>query len=369
MIFKGVLRIIKGTLKKFFSMTKVSLFFIVVLITIAENTAWGQSILQEYYNGDKVKMLTDANSLVATPDPVFKQIQNFVPDASDEEELLFAKTNKTEMKKFSVRDKSIINAYWLPSKSNETIIFVHGLKSDASKYLKTSYFLQLATQAEIYAIDLRGHGNSTGKPGDVKYINQYSDDLADIISSIKMKTPGKKIILAGHSMGGGIILRYALGKYKIKVDGYLLFAPHIGHNSPAMAQSKSISKDTTEPFMQLNIQRIIGLKVLNELNQHEQDGLPVLFFNLPAHAPLNQYSYRANMSMAPEDYIDGLKAVKAPMLVLIGDNDEAFNAEQTKKAVTDNSKGETIIIEGATHNGIRHSANSFSIIKNWYQKL
>lgn len=350
-------------------MAKISLFFIVAFVSFIGNAALGQSILQEYYNGDKAKMFVDANSLVASPDPVFKQIQNYSPNATDEEELLFSETTKAEMKKFSVRDKAIINTYHFPSKSNKAIIFVHGLKTDATKYLKSCYSLQRATQAEVYAIDLRGHGSSDGEPGDVKYINQYTDDLADIISTIKKQNPGKKIILAGHSMGGGVILRYAMGNYKVKVNGYLLLAPHLGHNSPTMVQSTTATKDTTEPFMQINIQRIIGLKMLNELNQHEQDKLPVLFFNLPANMKLKQYTYRANMSMAPENYTDGLKALNAPLIVLIGENDEAFNAVLTKKAVADNSKGKTEIIEGATHNDIRLNAKALSIIKNWHQEL
>lgn len=36
---------------------------------------------------------------------------------------------------------------------------------------------------------------------------------------------------------------------------------------------------------------------------------PVLFFNLPETVPLRKYSYRANMSMTPDDYVAGLKAV------------------------------------------------------------
>ncbi len=350
-------------------MTKILLFIIAALISLKGTSAFGQNILQEYYNGDEAKMIADANSLVASPDPVFKNKQTYIPDVIEKEEENFFNLTKIEVKKFSVRDKATINTYRFPSISNEIIIFVHGLKSSAAKYLKTCNYLQTSTQAEVYAIDLRGHGNSDGSPGDVKYINQYTDDLADIIYTIKNENPDKKIILAGHSMGAGVILRYAMGNYKVKVNGYLLFAPHLGHNSPTMVQSKTTSKKAAESFMQINIQRIIGLKMLNELNHHEQDGLPVLFFNLPANVKLRQYTYRANMSMAPENYTDGLKAINAPLLVLIGGKDEAFNASLTKKAVTDNSKGDTEVIEEINHNGIRHNEKAFSIIKNWYQKL
>lgn len=75
------------------------------------------------------------------------------------------------------------------------------------------------------------------------------------------------------------------------------------------------------------------------------------------------------MSMAPGNYIDGLKAVKVPLLVLIGDKDEAFAVEVQKKAIVENSKGEVKIIKGATHESIRQNPQSFLLINKWFAKL
>ena len=75
------------------------------------------------------------------------------------------------------------------------------------------------------------------------------------------------------------------------------------------------------------------------------------------------------MSMAPEDYKEGLKAVNVPLLVVIGNKDEAFNADAMKKAVTENSKGKVEIIEKATHNGIRHQSEAYNFIKKWFSAL
>jgi len=73
--------------------------------------------------------------------------------------------------------------------------------------------------------------------------------------------------------------------------------------------------------------------------------------------------------MAPDNYIDGLKSVKVPLLVLVGDKDEAFVAEEQQKAVLENSKGEVKIIEGATHNGLRLNQKAFQLITKWFSKL
>ena len=234
-------------------------------------------------------------------------------------------------------------------------------------YNKTAGLLQEATQAEVYAIDLRGHGKSEGISGDVDYINQYVDDLADIIKEIRKEKPNGKIIIAGHSMGGGIALRYAMAKQYEQPDGFLLFAPLIGHNSPAYNQ---VSGNTNEePFMKIHIERIIGLTMLNEIDNHEYDSMPVLFCNLPESVPLRKYSYRANKSMTPDDYVAGLNAVNKPLLVLIASQDEAFSASATEEAIMKNSNGEFQIIDKASHNGIRHNVQSFIFIKEWFSRL
>jgi alpha-beta hydrolase superfamily lysophospholipase len=343
--------------------TCTTIFFLLTLVT-----ASGQSMLNDYFSGNKDSMLTEATKLINMPEPAFKPYQPGKNSPVILADSRFKEVCKTNSHFFITRDKKKIFSYQLPGKSPNTIILIHGVKSDGSDYLKTAQLLQQATKAEVYALDLRGHGRSQGKPGDVDYINQYADDLADITGIIRREKPTGKIIIAGHSMGGGVTLRYTMQHSKAAINGIILFAPLIGHNSPAFPMVVAES-DSTEPFMKINIARIIGLKMLNEINRHELDSLPVLFFNLPEGTPLRQYSYRANLSMAPEDYKEGLKSVKVPMLVLAGNEDEAFAAAAQQKAIAGNSKGEVRIIDGATHNSIRDNPKSFVFIKKWFAGL
>ena len=170
-------------------------------------------------------------------------------------------------------------------------------------------------------------------------------------------------------MGGGIILRHAMHTDAKDIDGILLFAPLIGHNSPAFPQEEPMGKGNEAPFLKVHLSRIIGLKMLNEIEDHQQVSLPVLFFNLPENMPLRKYTYRANESMAPADYKQGLQAVKSPLLVLTGSKDEAFDTERLNKAILENTQGEGRIIVNATHNGVRHSPQTYEFVKQWFSKL
>ena len=341
----------------------------IVSLFLSVTTASGQSILQDYFKGNKDSLVIEATKLINMPEPNFKPFQPTNIDPEAIKDMGFEQVYKAEDYYFTVKDNKKIFAYRYPKKSENTIILIHGVKSNAYLYNKTAGLLREATQAEVFAIDLRGHGKSDGKKGDVDYINQYADDLADIIKTIRKQKPKGKIIIAGHSMGGGVALNYAIQKTKTTIDGFLLFAPLIGHNSPAFVQASPKGTDSLEPSMKVHFARIIGLKMFNEIGNHLHDSLPVLFFNLPENMPLRKYTYRANMSMAPENYEVGLKSLNVPTLVLIGSKDEAFNAEVMKKAVTENSLAQVQIIEGVTHNGIRHSPQAFVFIKNWFSAL
>lgn len=348
---------------------RMTKFLTTIVLILTGSIVSAQSILKDYFNGNKDSMLIEAAKLICMPEPVFKPYKPTKVDAATEAEMGLEQPNKTQNHYFITRDKKKIFAYKFPKKSPNTIILIHGVKSKAYLHNKMAGLLQKATQAEVYAIDLRGHGKSDGVDGDVDYINQYADDLADIVKIIRRTKPNGKIIIAGHSMGGGVALNYTMLNVNVKIDGLLLFAPLIGHNSPAIPQIAPATTKIAEPFMQIHFARIIGLKMFNEVNSHEHDSLPVLFFNLPENMPSRKYTYRANMSMAPEDYKAGLKAVNVPLLVLIGSKDEAFNADGMKKAVTENSKGKVEIIEKATHNGIRHHSEAYNFIKKWFSGL
>ena len=348
-------------------MKNFKIYAILTFLFLGGISVSAQNILELYFGGNKDSLTNEATKLIHLPEPTFNQLAE--PESVAISNMGFEQVYKVENRLFTARDSKKIFAYRFAKQSENTIILIHGVKSNAYKYIQTGGLLQEATQAEVFAIDLRGHGQSEGNNGDVDYINQYVDDIADIIKEIRKEKPNGKIIIAGHSMGGGVALRYAMAKQYEQPDGFLLFAPLLGHNSPAFPQKQDSESNNEESFMKIHIERIIGLTMLNEIDNHEYDSLSVLFFNLPENAPLRKYSYRANKSMTPDDYVAGLKAVNKPMLVLMGSEDEAFSAEATKEAILKNSNGEIQIIDKASHNGVRHNTQSFTFIKDWFSKL
>jgi alpha-beta hydrolase superfamily lysophospholipase len=235
--------------------------------------------------------------------------------------------------------------------------------------------LRAATGAEVLRLDLRDHGLSASRsnPGhvaDVDHIGQYDEDVADVLATLRRERPGARIVLAGHSMGGGIALRYAAARRdlgaRVVVDGYILFAPLLGEGSPT-ARREPISGTATpsDPIIKAAVPRIIGLAMLTAARIRWLNGLGTLYFDLPFDLPVRAYTFRAMASMAPDDYRAALKADAKPMLVLVGEKDEAFRAEAYPALIAQHENAKTVLVPGASHDGVCGDPRSLQAIVSW----
>jgi alpha-beta hydrolase superfamily lysophospholipase len=267
---------------------------------------------------------------------------------------------------FRMRDGTVLASQYFPpaspAPSTATILLVHGVLSSSFPLNRSSGLLRQATGAEVVAIDLRGHGASGGVPGDVRYIGQYEDDLGEVVAQIRAARPGGRVILAGHSMGGGIALRYAVKRGLPPVDGYLLFAPHLGDKSPT---TPMIATKESEAFVRIDLPRILGLLLFNSVGVTAFNGLQTLFFNLPREMPLRSYSYRAMMGMSPTDYRPALRAIHQPLLLVAGSADEAFRADLYEAAVRPYTRGGVVIVQGASHDGVLNHPRALAAVAGW----
>ena len=87
-------------------------------------------------------------------------------------------------------------------------IVVHGSSGSSGGTIHALSQALAARGVETFAVDIRGHGAS-GTRGDIGYVGQLEDDLADFVAVVRKTAPTAPLTLVGHSSGGGFALRVA----------------------------------------------------------------------------------------------------------------------------------------------------------------
>ena len=233
------------------------------------------------------------------------------------------------IQRFAARDGAELGFREYPALSavRGSIVLIHGSSASSnSMHAMAKAFSQAGYTA--YALDMRGHGVS-GSKGQIAHIGQLEDDLADFMEAVKPVTPAT---LLGFSSGGGFALRFAGDSRQKLFDNYLLLAPYLHYRAPTM-------RPQSGGWVNVGMPRMIALTVLNRLGITAFNGLPVIAFALDAKAQkflTPNYSFALMQNFQPrDDYRAGMRAARQPMEVLVGAQDELFQADRFAEAFRD----------------------------------
>ena len=248
--------------------------------------------------------------------------------------------------------------------TDSVLILLHGSGYHSSYLQPLAEHLSKEGIASVYTPDLRGHGRDTDKRGDIDYIGQIEHDLYDFIELVRGRHPGEAIVLGGHSSGGGTVIRIAGGEYSHEaVDKYLLIAPYIHHNAPTDNSGEN-------GWANVNMPRMIGLSMLNQVGISHMNNRDVISFNMPEEyrdgTETLKYSYRMQVSMHPrDDYHHDIDSMEGDVLVLAGREDESFRALEYKTVFDDHDQVEVVLLDDLSHFAPIYDAEAHEAIGEW----
>jgi len=247
---------------------------------------------------------------------------------------------------YRARDGAQLSFREYPAAERRVAVLIHGSAGSSIDMHPLALALQ-AAGVTVYVPDIRGHG--ADRPhGDIAYVGQLEDDLADFMRAIRPVHPSAQWTLVGFSSGGGFALRVAAERPQ-SFDRYILLAPYLKYNAPSLrgrddptpvlpagAGPARASPSGSVPRVEwtaVSTGRIIGLTLLNRLGVHHWDGLPVVSFAVPANVPsvTAAYSWRLLRNFGPhDDYLADIRAVARPMHVYVGTADQLFVADRMR---------------------------------------
>ncbi len=270
------------------------------------------------------------------------------------------------MQSLKARDAAPLNYRLYPGRPHHAVVLVHGSSATDASMLKLAQALQ-AAGASVYAIDLRGHGGSGTTNGDVSYIGQLDDDLADLVKGAGLDKPGMHRTLIGFSSGGGFALRIAGGRQAGLFNDYIAISPYVGQDSPT-------NRPGSGGWAGVAVPRIIALSLLNSIGLPWFQDLPAVHFATdakPSDRRTPVYSFRLVASLElGRDWRGVLARITAPTEIVVGADDQLFVSDQFKPMLQSvNPRIGVTIVPGETHLGMIADPPAMAAIVAAWRKL
>lgn len=254
------------------------------------------------------------------------------------------------LERFQARDGTTLAYRHYPARGSvvgRAAIVVHGSSGSSTSVHALSDALA-ARGVETFAVDIRGHGAS-GARGDIAYLGQLEDDLADFVAVVRKTAPTAPLTLLGHSAGGGFALRVAASPIQDLFARTVLLAPYLGYDAPT-------NRPHSGGWASADIPRLIGLAALRRIGVACCDALPALAFAVPQNSEkflTPTYSVRLMRNFGTDgEYRADLAVATRPLTIFCGTDDELMVADQYAEAV----RGITPPVDVKLIPGVNHMA-------------
>ncbi|MCV7056476.1 alpha/beta hydrolase [Mycolicibacterium gilvum] len=209
----------------------------------------------------------------------------------------------------------IVYDVWTPeSDSRGVVVLAHGYAEHARRYDHVA--ARFAESGLItYALDHRGHGRSGGKRVYLRDITEYTGDFHTLVGIARNAHPHLKLIVLGHSMGGGVVFTYGV-EHPDDYDAMVLSGPAVNAHDSVPAVKLVMAKVLGRIAPGLPVENLPADAVSRDpqvVSDYENDPL-VHHGKLPAGVG------RALIAVG-ETMPARAAAITAPLLVVHGDKD------------------------------------------------
>ncbi len=240
----------------------------------------------------------------------------------------------------------------LNNSGKPTLVFLHGLGASLESW--NDIFPRLAAELPVVRLDLRGHG-LTDKPNDDRY---SLEDQALLLSSFIDTLKLQRVILVGHSYGGGVaLMTYLMSKRDgrdlpvealILIDnaGYAQRLPFFVKTieNPALQFLSNLFPATVRSRVLLNSLFYVKSQVTDErVTRYAK------YFDLPgAHHAVGQ----AAKSLVPKNldyWVSRYRDIDVPVLIIWGENDPVIDVSIARRLSQDIHGSKLELLEETGH--------------------
>ncbi len=268
--------------------------------------------------------------------------------------------------RYRARDGAQLSYRYYQGADAQIAVLIHGSAGSSIDMHRMALAL-VQRGATVYVPDLRGHG-ANYPHGDIAYIGQLDDDMADFLQAVHPQPTGAQWTLVGFSSGGGFALRIAGSEIGKSFDRFVFLSPFLRYNAPMIRPASP----GQVAWSSVSIPRIAGITILNYFGIHTWDGLPVLAFPVPAdiEATTASYSFRMEENFeARGNYKADIRVIHQPTQVFVGSRDELFLPEKFSAVFNPiHADIPVTIIPGMGHSDMITNPKAIAVVVNTFPK-
>ncbi len=170
--------------------------------------------------------------------------------------------SETEFSWKNAQGFQIVGNDWRPTGAiRGSIALVHGLGEHIWRYQHVAAAINTAGYS-LVGIDLPGHGRSGGPRGHSSY-DLILDEIDHLLGETKKRYPGAPTFLYGHSLGGALVLYYAL-KQRPALRGVIATSPGLLPGDPVPEAKVLLAKIMSRIAPAFTLENGLDLNNLSE---------------------------------------------------------------------------------------------------------
>jgi len=250
-------------------------------------------------------------------------------------------------KQFAALTNDINIAYLERAGGRTPLVLLHGITESSRSY--EQLLPSISAHCHVYALDLRGHGDSS-KPDDLYQTEAYASDVIKFISEV-IKEP---VSLAGHSLGGLVTVQVAASEpqlihrilledpplyfvnglndvYRAAFEAMVLIATTLQNGSTARDTWFDLLANAPDPYTgKPGIESVGKAKINQRLDSLSQLNPKALLDGLDSS--LNKHGLDDSLKWNADDV---LKQISCPVTLLTGNADigSVMTTEDSEKAM------------------------------------
>ena len=244
---------------------------------------------------------------------------------------------------FNLYNTEFYGQYWQPETYKAAIILVHGMGEHATRY--TDYVIPTLTENgyAVIAFDQFGHGKTSGKRGHCPSFEAVLESVEKVTEKAVEVFGTIPLFLYGHSMGGNVVVNYALRK-EHSFAGVIATSPFL---------RLALKPPAIKLFMGKILQKIApSITMGNELDTNDisRDKVAVQkYINDPLVHDQISPNYSITFIKTGKWAIENANTLKTSMFLLHGTGDKIIDYKGTQEFASQTKKATLKLYENGYH--------------------